>query len=344
MSLLGLGLLAGGSALLGSVVSGLFGSKATRDTNAANASIAQQNNEFNAQQSALQYQRTIDLWNMENNYNTPANQVKRLQEAGLSPYLAYSNASAGGTASHMTAPSAVRAESYQYRSPMAAYAQMFGQILPNLLNLELMHEKVKQAKIETNALPMILSNRSQLLGEQANLYGQQNQFYGPLQESLLGVRSGERMLQSYKAQDYAAKFNLMGILADTNRLKYEILKQTGLSTAQANLGLLNRRIQAMTFDKQIGEARLDLLRQQYELGMLRGGLMQKQGDILDRNYNILGQQYRYNEKFGYGGSHDWLRMLMQTGQGILQNVTNPFKWARFGTSNIGKYYNQNFYY
>jgi len=337
MSLLLGGLLAGAGALLGSAVSGLFGSKATRDTNTANANIAQQNNAFNAEQNLLQYQRTVDLWNMTNEYNTPANQVKRLQEAGLSPYLAYSNAAAGGTASQMSPPSAVKAQNYSYQSPLGAVAQVIGNILPQFLQVGILTEKLKQERINTDALPLILSNRTELLGNQAQSYAANNQFIAPMAYSLLDLRNNQ-------SADYRARWNMMDAQSEYLRMRNDVYKATGLDTAKANLGLLRQRIAAMTFDKQIGAAKLDLLRQDLVNNLLRESIYRKQGDIMDRQYNILGQQYKYNDKYGYGGSHDWLRMLMQTGQGVLQNVADPFKWSKFGTSNIGKYYNQNFYY
>ena len=34
-------------------------------------------------------QQNVKFWNMQNEYNTPANQMKRLQDAGLNPNLIY---------------------------------------------------------------------------------------------------------------------------------------------------------------------------------------------------------------------------------------------------------------
>lgn len=86
-----------GGALIGlggSLFGGLFGSKsssakaqltATRETNEQNYKIWQE-----------QKQHEIDMWNMQNAYNTPEQQVARLREAGLNPYLSLQNGSATG--------------------------------------------------------------------------------------------------------------------------------------------------------------------------------------------------------------------------------------------------------
>lgn len=47
------------------------------------------NREFSAQQSELAWQRAMEQWNRETSYNSPANQMRLLREAGLNPNLAF---------------------------------------------------------------------------------------------------------------------------------------------------------------------------------------------------------------------------------------------------------------
>ncbi|WGL31064.1 DNA pilot protein [Dipodfec virus UOA04_Rod_691] len=49
----------------------------------------QKNREFNAQQSALQRAYNLNVLNSQNNYNSPAEMMKRLRAAGLNPNLVY---------------------------------------------------------------------------------------------------------------------------------------------------------------------------------------------------------------------------------------------------------------
>ena len=87
--------IAGGINALGSLVGGLYGKKGSdnaakiqykisQETNANNYKIAQENNAFN--------ERMIDKMN---DYNSAVNQRKRLEEAGLNPYLMMDGGSAG---------------------------------------------------------------------------------------------------------------------------------------------------------------------------------------------------------------------------------------------------------
>lgn len=74
-----------------------------RQFNSAEAAIARQ---FNADQANLQYSRVLE----QNEYNSPAQQMKRLKEAGLNPNLAYGDLGSsvqmsGGTAASGSAAS-----------------------------------------------------------------------------------------------------------------------------------------------------------------------------------------------------------------------------------------------
>lgn len=60
----------------------------------ANANLNKKNREWQEKMYETQHQRNIELWNMQNAYNTPVEQVKRLREAGLNPNLMYGNGSA----------------------------------------------------------------------------------------------------------------------------------------------------------------------------------------------------------------------------------------------------------
>ena len=62
---------------LGSVFSGILGYQSQQETNKMQAKENQLNREF-----------TRTMWNLENQYNTPTQQVKRLVDAGLNPNLA----------------------------------------------------------------------------------------------------------------------------------------------------------------------------------------------------------------------------------------------------------------
>ena len=106
--LVGSALVSGISGLLGSGMSGGMSKRAAKAYNKGQKEIAQMNNEWNAQQAAInrewqtserdaQNQWTLEQWNRENEYNSPAAQRARLEEAGYNPYMNGLDGNTAGT-------------------------------------------------------------------------------------------------------------------------------------------------------------------------------------------------------------------------------------------------------
>lgn len=72
--------------VVGSVVGGVFDLAGSMLQNTANKKAA-----------TKAYQRQVEMWNMQNEYNSPAAQVQRLKDAGLNPALVYGTGSAVAT-------------------------------------------------------------------------------------------------------------------------------------------------------------------------------------------------------------------------------------------------------
>lgn len=124
-ALIGSSLISGGASLLG----GLFGSssskkaaqaqlQAVRETNALNKELAYQQNEWNLQQ-----------WNRENEYNKPSAQMERMREAGINPYFAVGNMTAGNAEGNLS--SADLANQQPVVSPLQGQS---GQILGSAIS------------------------------------------------------------------------------------------------------------------------------------------------------------------------------------------------------------------
>lgn len=61
---------------------------------------------YNSRKAAKkQYNYQMEMWNANNLYNSPLQQMERLREAGLNPNLVYGNGSATHTATMASAPS-----------------------------------------------------------------------------------------------------------------------------------------------------------------------------------------------------------------------------------------------
>lgn len=97
MSVLG-GIVAGVGSLLGGLGSSAMNNKAVQDTNKANMEIAKYQAQWQQQENEKAYQRSLKMWNLQNEYNSPTQQMARIRAAGLNPNLVYGNGVTGNSA------------------------------------------------------------------------------------------------------------------------------------------------------------------------------------------------------------------------------------------------------
>lgn len=76
-------------------------------------------NQTNMELAKYQYDRALEMWNLQNEYNTPSEQRKRLQEAGLNPNLVYGHGQVQGLTS---------APAPQYQTPHIGAYTNFGSL------------------------------------------------------------------------------------------------------------------------------------------------------------------------------------------------------------------------
>lgn len=70
----------------GDVVGGLFGLGAQQSANDTNMELAK-----------YQFEKNKEMWNLQNEYNSPEKQMERLRAAGLNPNLVYGSGAVGNT-------------------------------------------------------------------------------------------------------------------------------------------------------------------------------------------------------------------------------------------------------
>ena len=167
------------------ILSSIINAASQQSTNQSNYKIAQMNNKYNYEMFKKQQQYNWDMWNAENEYNTAANQRKRLEEAGLNPYLMMDGGSAGiATSGNPVNPP--RAHDVQMQAPQFA----FGDPLDSISQVADVQRQMAQ---------------NDLLGAQAQQYQIQNQFMA----ALLGAELEGRNIGNFgKALD-------VGFLGDT---------------------------------------------------------------------------------------------------------------------------------
>lgn len=146
------GIIAAGASLAGNAI----GASSQSATNDANVEINRQNNQFNADQAAMQRQWSTDMWNRNNRYNSPNEMISR----GLNPFIgsnvgagvSKSPASGGAAASAAPSPSlqAFRPDFSDVGSALASMAQARASMINAEQNAALTPYKISQIRGDTD--------------------------------------------------------------------------------------------------------------------------------------------------------------------------------------------------
>lgn len=145
------GIIAAGASLAGNAI----GASSQSAANDANVEINRQNNQFNADQAAMQRQWQTDMWNRNNRYNSPNEMISR----GLNPFVSNvgagvsrSPASGGAAATAATSPSlqAFRPDFSDVGSALASMAQARASMMNAEQNAALIPYRINQILGDTN--------------------------------------------------------------------------------------------------------------------------------------------------------------------------------------------------
>lgn len=145
------GIIAAGASLAGNAI----GASSQSAANDANVEINRQNNQFNADQAAMQRQWQTDMWNRNNRYNSPNEMISR----GLNPFVSNVGAgvskapvSGGAAATAATSPSlqAFRPDFSDVGSALASMAQARASMMNAEQNAALTPYRINQILGDTN--------------------------------------------------------------------------------------------------------------------------------------------------------------------------------------------------
>lgn len=127
------GIIAAGASLAGNAI----GASSQDKANDANVEINRQNNQFNADQAAMQRQWSTDMWNRNNRYNSPNEMISR----GLNPFVSNVGAgvskspASGGVAASAAPPPSIQAFRPDFSDVGSALASM-AQARASMINAE----------------------------------------------------------------------------------------------------------------------------------------------------------------------------------------------------------------
>lgn len=193
------GVAGAGMSILGGIGSFLQGRKNRKLAR----QLQQQQLDWQRAENERAFQRNVEMWNMQNAYNSPSEQMKRLVEAGLNPNLAYgslgdANATSAPSYNAASVPSVSDAAfTNPYDSLSASGASLtqasavMSQAALNKANEKKVNQETVREVIRNNMLPrtleMELNNLTQVfennkeilneIKERANMLGKQSKLF-----------------------------------------------------------------------------------------------------------------------------------------------------------------------
>lgn len=105
----------------------------------------------NKAESELAYQRDIEMWNRQNEYNSPAAQMERLKAAGLNPNLAYGNGTVGNNSS---SPPSYNTPTQEYNQKPAVGLDGIPLALEMYQNFSLRQAQIDNVRAQTDNIAM----------------------------------------------------------------------------------------------------------------------------------------------------------------------------------------------
>lgn len=179
----------------GRLLGGLFGKKgsdnaakaslqATRETNAANLKLAQYQNDWNVAQ-----------WNRQNAYNTPLEQRKRYEEAGINPYFALGNIQSGNADSLLSADMANQQSGAEAYNIKAQGAQQLGNAISgaadSFFSAQYQQEQTKALQIQNTENLLSMNKRVQGLHYDNEAKRMANELYNANMQSLMNITKNQ---------------------------------------------------------------------------------------------------------------------------------------------------------
>ncbi|WGL31422.1 DNA pilot protein [Dipodfec virus UOA04_Rod_1038] len=144
--------------------------KAAQQANNTNLAIAQQNNMAQMKLAEYQFDKNLQMWNLQNEYNSPSSQMARYRAAGLNPNLAVGNAGNSASTPSYSAPTLQRAEVNPAVRSMPAITA-FGQGIKTLLDMQMQLKEIESMEVNNS---LRRSNMEYLGARQGFLGSQQN--------------------------------------------------------------------------------------------------------------------------------------------------------------------------
>lgn len=261
-----------------SLLTGAMGANSASKTNAANLRTAQMNNEFNErmldkqmtyntdmynrqeaydrEKMGLQNDFTREMWNSQNEYNSASEQRKRLEQAGLNPYMMMNGGSAGVAGSASGSGSGGSPSAMGVNPPTASPVTMQ----------------------QDQSLPAAISSVGGIISQLLDIQAQKD-----VRKSQSGLNYAHTMdSNSWRdAQRRLIEADIISKNSDSTLKKYESLKS--LNDWQRQIATFSSDVERSQREAENARFTGELLRAQTAVQQMQGMLTQKELQYFDQS-------------------------------------------------------------
>lgn len=218
-----------------------------------------QSQKFSEKMYNRQFEDNVRFWNMQNAYNAPAEQMKRLKAAGLNPNLIYGKAEAGGMATPIKTPDVqpVNYRPLDFGRPLASIGALFDY-------------EIKQAQLDN------LKAQNQVIAEDVLLKAAQRKNYEANTGFTTFRTDFEQQMQEVSADARREKLRQMRAQTDYSideNVRREVLTASNLTEAAERVknlaeSRLNMRQQRAQSRAEVDRIRTDISRMNEQIDNL----------------------------------------------------------------------------
>lgn len=132
---------------------------------AGNIIATDMTNKANKQLAEYAYQKDLEMWNKQNEYNNPLNQMARLKAAGLNPHLVYGNGAVGNTTGGIPQYNAPHLQKPDINLDIVPAIQMYNQVRLNEAQVNNIQKQTELSDVQLKNAQIDLSNKEWLQNE-----------------------------------------------------------------------------------------------------------------------------------------------------------------------------------
>lgn len=284
---------------IGGLIGGFQERKTAQETNLMNYKINQMNNSFNEEQARLARNFQYHMWNETNEYNSASNQRKRLEEAGMNPYMMMNGGSAG-TATSVGGPSASASPPIAMQPYSSPWSRLSGanlnpiSLVSDLVSLKKAKNDLKKSDVETSVWQDYVNGMLERLKLSNKGQKEQNRIskvQADVSEQTAIDQVNTIHYQAEIAKQEAGLIETQKLLAKENLKWLPLEKIVQLGQAIGNLQLLYSQ-------KKINEKQLEVMAQNVAESVARTKLYNAQVDNTNADTSLKHSQQAYYMELG----------------------------------------------